>query len=254
MSKTSFHSVLSLICGNPGASKSLMLLQTAAYWHSQGVKFAVYELERNRTFHLQRALAQQASLAGLTNFEWIKANPDEAREAYIQHECFLNTFGENIDAHPDSQLTHQQILNWIQSKARQGCRVIAVDPITALAPTGKESWTADNSFLQNTQRTATDYGCSVILITHPTKTVTFPDMNQLAGSAAYARFSECILWLELHEPKDSNVKTDCGTTSLEHNRTLHLLKSRNGTGQGKKVAFNFDSKDLSLVELGLITK
>ncbi len=245
---------LTLICGNPGASKSFMLLQSLAYWHNNGVKIACYELEEDRDFHLQRALAQQASLAGLTNLDWIKDNSDTVRETYGQYESFLDSFGVCLDVEPESQQTQQQIANWIRHKARQGCRVIAVDPITAAAHTGKDVWTADNTFLQDIKLTATNYGCSIVLITHPQKTVSFADMNSLAGSAAYARFSQSILWLESHEPKDRNVKTDCGTVPLEHNRTLHILKSRNGTGQGKRIAFDFDSKNLCLIELGLITK
>jgi hypothetical protein len=41
---------------------------------------------------------------------------------------------------------------------------------------------------------------------------------------------------------------------MGHNRTLHILKSRNGTGQGKKLAFEFCGNSLTLKELGLIKK
>ena len=39
-----------------------------------------------------------------------------------------------------------------------------------------------------------------------------------------------------------------------HNRTLHILKARNGRGQGCKIAFNFDPNSLLLDEYGLIVK
>ena len=79
-------------------------------------------------------------------------------------------------------------------------------------------------------------------------------MNQLAGGAAYSRFSQTILWLESHNEKASRVKTTCGTTEMDHNRTLHILKARNGKGQGVKVACNFESESLTLSEQGIIVK
>ena len=77
---------------------------------------------------------------------------------------------------------------------------------------------------------------------------------QLAGGAAYSRFAQTILWLESHAEKISQVKTDCGRTEIEHNRTLHLLKARNGRGQGVKLAFNFQGESLTLREEGIIVK
>lgn len=106
----------------------------------------------------------------------------------------------------------------------------------------------------NIKRSATDYRCSVVLVTHPVKAVSFPDVTQLAGGAAYQRFAQTILWLESHPEKTNQVKTDCGTTEIEHNRTLHLLKARNGRGQGVRLAFSFRSESLTLREEGIIVK
>ena len=44
-----------VLCGDPGATKSLLLLQAAAYWYGAGLNVAVYELEKDRAFHLHRA-------------------------------------------------------------------------------------------------------------------------------------------------------------------------------------------------------
>jgi len=244
---------LTIICGNVGASKSFKLLQCLIFWYRQNVKCCCFELEEDREFHLQRALSQLAENSKLTDFDYIKDNSGIARQAIAEHSDFLNNFGHCIEACPESQLTLSQIADWILTKAKQGNRIIAIDPITAAAQT-RESWIADNAFLQNIKRTAVDYKCSIVLITHPIKAVSFADVTQLAGSAAYARFSQTILWLESHEPKQSNVETDCGTAETGHNRTLHILKSRNGTGQGKKLAFEFCCNSLTLQEKGLIRK
>jgi hypothetical protein len=79
-------------------------------------------------------------------------------------------------------------------------------------------------------------------------------MNQLAGSAAYSRLAQTIIWLNSHEPKQSDIETGMGTLPDTHNRTLHILKSRNGKGQWKNIACNFDSQSLTLQELGIIIK
>ena len=143
---------------------------------------------------------------------------------------------------------------WVDARAKAGCRIIGIDPITAAAHKGRSVWEEDNSFLHSVKRTATDYRCSIVLITHPIKAVSFADVTQLAGGAAYQRFAQTILWLESHEPKTNKIKMDCGTTEAEHNRTLHLLKVRNGKGQGVKLACNFQAESLTLSEIGVIIR
>ena len=80
-------------------------------------------------------------------------------------------------------------------------------------------------------------------------------MDSLAGGASYSRFAQTILWLEHHpEPKSSNVKMTLGTIKQDYNRTLHILKARNGIGQGVRIACDFQGTSLELNELGIIVK
>jgi hypothetical protein len=79
-------------------------------------------------------------------------------------------------------------------------------------------------------------------------------MTQLAGGAGYSRFSQSILWLESHNEKKSKIKTTLGTIEMDHNRTLHILKARNGKGQGVRIACNFESESLTVTELGITIK
>lgn len=58
----------------------------------------------------------------------------------------------------------------------------------------------------------------------------------------------------MHEEKTSKVRTCCGTDEISHNRTLYILKARNGKGGGYKLAFDFDNESLTLKELRLIVK
>lgn len=244
---------VTLLCGSPGASKSLMLLQAAAHWHEEGIPFAINELEQSREYHLMRALAQRCAAPGMTDPAWIEANKNDALCFTETEQGWLDAFGACFTA-TDTQPTLRQIAHWIRDKARAGAKVIAVDPITAAAHTRRDTWGEDNEFLQHVKQAATEYGAAVVLVTHPTKQFAGPDLNLLAGSAAYARFAQTAVWLETHDDKTNTVRTDCGRAEIEHNRTLHILKARNGKGQGLRLAFGFNAANLTLHEAGIITK
>lgn len=254
LTKALLPGTVTLLCGNVGASKSFMLLEAGMFWYEAGIRIAIYELEEDRDFHLLRCLAQRSRTGDITDPDWTRANAEQSRAIFAEHQAFLDGFGSQVFASPDTQPTLEQIAGWVQARAKAGCRVIAVDPITIAAHRGRNVWEEDAAFLHNIKRTAVDYRCSILLITHPIKAVSFPDVTQLAGGAAYQRFAQTILWLESHAEKTSDTKTACGTTGIEHNRTLHILKARNGRGQGLQLAFDFDSESLTLHELGIILR
>ena len=252
LSKALIPGTVTLICGSPGASKSFWLLECVSYWLGQGIKACIYELEEDRDFHLMRALAQKAGIPGMTDSDWIKANPDTARAALTEHTDFLERMGRSIYAAPDTQITLKQLAQWADERAKAGYRIICIDPVTAAIQTDKP-WIVENDFLQQIKRIATEHGCSFVLVTHPVKTVIKLDVNQLSGSAAYGRFAQCILWLQAVSRK-SNVKaSNKKTSSMTHNRIIRILKARNGRGQGISLACEF-SKTLALKEYGIITK
>jgi len=244
---------VTLLVGNPGASKSFMALQSFAFWNEQSLRTSLYEVEEDKVFHLTRALAQRTGQPDITDPNWVKENSQLVERLIADNRQFLDDFGRCLYASPDTQPTLAQLAQWIEQQAKTGCRIIGIDPVTS-AERGGEPWVVDSKFLQAIKRTATDYRCSIILITHPIKAVSFPDLSQVAGSAAYQRFSQTILWLESHEEKQSKVRTAVGTTFMTYNRTLHILKARNGKGMGLKLAFEFDSDSLTLKEIGLIQK
>lgn len=255
LTKALIPGTITLLCGNVGASKSFMFLQAAVFWFLAGIKIALFELEEDRTYHLRRCLAQITNTSSLTDSDWIADNPDIGRKLYAENTPFLDSFGACIHTMPEAQITMGQMINWIKGKADLGCRVIAIDPVTAIASEGKNIWDADNDFLHSVKGIAVEYKCSVVFVTHPVKTVSLPDVGQLAGGAAYSRFCQTILWLESHsEIKSSKVRTPCGTIEREYNRTLHILKARNGIGQGARLAYNFASDSLTLTESGIIIR
>lgn len=245
---------LNLICGSPGSSKSLLMLQLAARWHKEKIKTAVFELEKDRVFHLRRALAQESGLAMITNNKWVKHNAGLAQQTAIEYADWMDSFGRMIYACPDRMVYQKDVIEWVQQRADNGCRAVIIDPATK-AERQDEPYKADGLFVQQLARIATTTRLIIFLVLHPSKTIVpMPDLAQIAGGAAYGRFADNAIWLENHEPKTSSVKTCCGTTEAEHDRTLWILKSRDGAGTGSRIAFTFNTENLTLRELGRIGK
>ncbi len=245
---------ITLLCGSPGASKSLMLLQAAAHWSDQKIPFAVFELEQSVEFHVMRAVAQQCGVSDLTDSDWIETHPDDTRRHIEAQKGFIESFGSSISASPDVQPTLDQLTAWVQTQARKGRRVICIDPVTAAAHMRGDSWQEDRHFLHAVQRTAAAHGSAILMVTHPAKLCTRPTLDALAGSAAFGRFCQSAIWLESHEEKTSEIRTDCGRDEETHNRTVHILKARGGPGQGLRIAFHFEHDSLTLAEKGLIVQ
>ncbi len=245
---------LLLLCGTPGSGKSFFVMQLLLYWLRTNVKFACYMLEEDKEYHLHRALAMLESNAQIFDPDWLKANASQVKEAYRRQADTLDKFGACLWSEPEQQLNYVDLANWAEDRAKEGCRVIAIDPVTA-AEQNKEPWVADTKFLMKLKKIGTDYGVSIVIVTHPKKGKTAPGMDDLAGGAAFQRFAQCIYWLEFHkEPKEVNIKTDMGTIEMEVNRTIHICKSRNGRGHGFALGFNFSGDSLLFREKGIIVK
>ncbi|NLW84861.1 MAG: AAA family ATPase, partial [Phycisphaerae bacterium] len=245
---------LNLVCGSPGSSKSLLMLQLAARWYREKIKTAVFELEKDRVFHLRRALAQESGLAMLTNNKWTKRNAELAQKTALEHLDWMDNFGRMIFAYPEKIIYQRDVIEWTRQRADAGCRAVVIDPATK-AERQDEPYKADGLFVQQLAQIATMTRLVIFLVLHPTKSlVAMPDLSQIAGGASYGRFADNAVWLENHEAKTSSVKTCCGTTDTQHDRTLWILKSRDGAGTGSRIAFKFNNDNLTLRELGKIDK
>lgn len=252
---------VTLIVGDPGSGKSLLLLESLMYWHNAGLKVAIFELEQTRAEHLKRALAQRVGAARLTNLEVVAANPDMAKAYLEEHATWLDSFGRCIFDAPSKPVTLDALLPWIEARAAEGARIIAIDPVTAAAASDRP-WDDAQRFLQTVMPILDRYGASLLLVSHPRKGMHRAagcTLDDLAGGAAWQRFAQCILWLERHDTS-RNVKVLKFVDGLpvSHteaiNRTLRVMKARNGPGTGWQIAFNFDGKTLRFHERGAIVK
>lgn len=254
---------VTVLCGDPGSSKSLLVIELAAWWQRNAVKTGVFMLEESREYHLNRALAQADDNADLADSEWVFANPDETRQAYARHRPTLDALAPCITTVEDEQVTHDVLLNWIRARAVAGNRIIIIDPVTAVAVSDRP-WMDDLKFLIAAKRIVRDYGCSLLLVTHPRLGKKAAGrkggqstsmLDDLAGGAAFPRFSQAVLWLVRHEePKDVRCTGPAGPFPTTINRSVRIAKTRNGPGAGAEIGFIFDPRTLRFCEQGLVMK
>jgi KaiC/GvpD/RAD55 family RecA-like ATPase len=255
LTKALMPGTVTCICGDPGSTKSFLMLEAGAYWHENGVKVAIYELEEDRAYHLNRVLAQRDHKAELTDPDWVEANPAEARDAFARHRTFLDSFAPCIHAAPDKQPTLVELAGWVEQRASAGCRIIVIDPVTA-ASTSDKPWLDDLRFLMTVKTIARQSGASIVLVTHPRKgRKTSNGLDDLAGGASYPRFSQTVVWITRHEQfKPVRVASPVGDFDTEINRSLRLGKTRNGRGAGLELGYVFEWKSLRFSEQGVVLK
>ncbi len=253
LTKALLPGTVTLICGDAGVAKSFFLLEAAAHWHRHGHKLALYELDEDRQYRLYRALAQQTGNSDLFDDSWVRDNPDAAREALERHQGFLDSFGRCIYEAPDKQVSLADLGKWVHERAETGCRIIAVDPVTAASVSDRQ-WLDDGRFMIEAKAAVRANGASLVLITHPRKGRKGAiGLDELSGGAAYQRFSQSVIWLDRHKvPKVVEVSEACVTYATQINCTVHLSKTRNARGHGLCLAYNFQGASLRFSEEGII--
>lgn len=244
-----------IICGSGGSTKSFALIQNLRYWKNQGILAVALMLEDGLTFHLRRAFAQIVGKSSVTDDEWVKQNPDESRSLLALAKQELKDMEKYLEASSDpTAMTVEALLGWIEAKCREGCRVICIDPITAMIK-GQFGFNDDFRFIMGAKKIIEKYRASLVLITHPRKAMQNaadkPNMDELSGGACYARFAHCIMALRaLEEPAEVFVRRMGVLSSCQGNRTLTILKTRNARGKAA-ISLTFDETKLELIENGI---
>lgn len=244
---------LTVICGEAGSAKSFQMLEAMCFWHLQGIKTALFELEEDRTYYLLRLLAQLDNNANLTDPRWVQENPSEVGQAFTTHRDIIDSFGRTIWDAPDKQITLDQLGDWVEARAEQGCEIIGIDPVTA-AQVSDKPWLDDQKFILRTKTIMRKHNSRLIIVTHPRTTRGKEvGLNKMAGGAAYERFSQSVLWLRKHDSlKRADLLTDAGKLSVTFERSVRICKARNGPGGGREIAFTLNPMNLRFEERGLI--
>lgn len=243
---------VTVVCGTPGASKSWFALSCIRHWTANGINSAVLMLEETTKWHMQRALAQCVGDPNLLYPEWIKAHPDEAMALWERHRDDLAIVRSHLVC--EAAWTLEQCAQWVEAQCDAGRRVLIIDPISLADPGSERSWDADRKFMARAQKAIGKAGASLVLITHPTKSKVPgpPSLDHLAGGAAYQRACASALWVTgVDEPEEVPVVAHDGKYSrVVPHKVIRILKSRNGIGTGKGIAYAF--RDLQFEEQGVL--
>jgi nucleoside-triphosphatase THEP1 len=252
---------VTIVGGTPGSGKSWFVLENIMDMHDRGVSVAVLMLEENRTYWVHRAMAIRDGNSLHFDEHWVQTHPKEAMAAVEHHAPWLDEFGKTIHVTSRLYTDMRDVVSWVAEQAARKTRVIVVDPIT-LAVCEGDLFREELKFLSEMKGHIDAAGSSLILVTHPKQGNQVIGMNAMAGSAAYQRACQCILWMEhLDEDTEMDIKVleqdhfgapVMKNVTIKCNRKLWLLKTRNSSGHGLKIAYHFYGKHFSFVEQGLI--
>lgn len=248
LSRAALPGTVTMICADPGAGKSFLMLQLLRFWTQQGHKASVILFEDGKKEHLARLLAQMTENGEHTDDKWIKANPDEMRRDTTTHLAELTILDRKILVEKDDDWSGEDVLAWADAKGKAGARVLMLDPITALKP-AKDPWIQDFTVCMGLKRIAKKYQCSVIVTTHPRNGTKEPSMTAMAGGVAWSRFTHSVLWLTGYR-----TPWEVRLINGEHaqvNRSMHILKCRYGRGCGVIIGMNFGAS-VRHIEVGII--
>ena len=248
LSRAALPGTVTMICADPGAGKSFLILQLLRFWTQQGHKANVILFEDGKKEHLARLLAQMTENGAHTDDKWIKANPDEMRRDTAAHLAELTILDRKILVEKDDDWSGEDVLAWADAKGKAGARILMLDPITALKP-AKDPWIQDFTVCMGLKRIAKKYQCSVIVTTHPRNGTKEPSMTAMAGGVAWSRFTHSVLWLTGYR-----TPWEVRLINGEHarvNRSMHILKCRYGRGCGVIIGMNFGAS-VRHIEAGII--
>lgn len=243
------------ICGDPGCGKSFMLLEAFWKWHLSGRKVAIFELEDDKVYHLQRILAQLESNAELTNADWIQRNPERTTASHENQRDIIESLGRVMWDAPDRQVTLTELADWFEARCEEGFEICAIDPVTA-AVSNDKPWIEDQNFIFRVKTTAKKFHSRLVYAIHPriSQGKVGASLSRLAGGAAYPRFSHSVFWLTKHDKeKSASVwRQENGTRPVTFDRSLRISKARNGRGAGEELAFHLNKGTLCFEEYGTI--
>lgn len=243
------------LCGDPGSGKSFLFIEAFVHWHIAGEKVALYMLEDDRTYHLQRALAQLEGNSNLTQVTWMQQNADETHRSLAAQRDILDSFGRVLYDAPDQQLRLDELADWFEARSKEGVQISGIDVVTAAIASDKP-WIDDQKFMFRVKGIAKRYKTRLLFTIHPRISTGKGGaaLSKLAGGAAYSRFADAVAWISRIDPPCNSMvfSTEGGRRPVSHDRMLNLTKARNGKGAGSHLAYHLSSATLRFEEYGMI--
>lgn len=252
--KSLFPGTITVVCGDPSASKSFFLLEAMHHWHSKGVPVDLLELEEDRPFHLHRLLAILSGKWDILDDEWGRNNAGGLCELYGVHEPAIQSFAPHLHAGELGELRYANVLDWIRDRCKAGATILGIDPITAVS-TGEARQIEDLSFIVKASGILRAHGARLILVTHPRHSgKASSGQDDIAGGRAFSRHTQTVLMLHRLDPPES---LSCGDPFESSppicNRYLRIAKARNAPGHGWRIGFHLGA-NVRFKEHGIVTE
>lgn len=248
---------VTVCCGDPGCGKSFMSLQLFYFLlSSAGIMPAMLALEGDHTFHANRLLAQLEGNTGLLKPEYVKSNPIIAADALNRHDDQVTMFGQYLDTANGQAVDYAAIQKWIDMRLEEGRKVLFIDPITHAAP-DTMPWAKDKDFVTVAREKMVKANACLWVVSHPKAGMkNGSGWDHIAGGAAWGKFSDCVLWIKrVPEGEEVSVASSFGGThAVPSNRKIHLVKTRNGSGDGVCIAMELDKRSLTFSEYGMVVE
>jgi replicative DNA helicase len=245
-----------VLSGEPGSAKSFFVLQMVSHMIEHGIDADLLALESGRTYHLTRRLAQVSGVSDITLVAWVASHPEQAKALHAQHAEHLELIGQHI--FEAKAITYRGVVDWVSTRMKAGARLVVVDPITIASREGRKVDEADLDLMNELKDLAKEHWASVLLVTHPPKLSAgdrkaSPHQNDMAGGAAFSRFSMANFTLARHsKPREAKVYIQGGDTDIVASHYLYIGKARDGSRSGL-FALNLDPQSITF-KYGLLVK
>lgn len=255
---------ITMLCGDPGDGKSLMLVQAFAHWVRKGYPASIYELEEDVVYHVARMLAQLGHNNRIIDDDYCRAHLDDVMATIDEQSELLEEIGSRVYASPDFGVDKDHLIEWLETRFTAGDRVCVIDPITVSKASDKP-WLDDQHFIDRAKMLCRRHQASLVLVTHPTKQAALesgrksrrsaPQLDHLAGGASISRQARCVLYMErIRGEYYCDVQTGSGMVAygVRPNRAIHVLKARDGAIESsRRVMLHYEYDQMSFKELGV---
>jgi len=243
---------VTILAGPPGRGKSLLALCLAVQVHRQGVPWVFLPLEDDRAMFQRRLLARLCGSWTVLDDDPGKAG--ERLETLARYEDELASVAGRVCENPrrarkdnDGKtvippLPFYSVMEWASRAAKKN-RVCIVDPLSQVDPSGRDPWKEEGAFIRELAGLAAESGTTFLIVAHSVKrsgkSAQVPlSPEDVQGASAITRLAHCVLLLDAHEERESEVWRTGGLREpVRHDRTLLIGKARNAGGAGARIAF-----------------
>lgn len=247
----------SLLAGEPGSSKSLLVLELGRVLDAQGLPWVYLPLEMTQEEHIERYVsALDESFELMDDYE---GNARRDRAILRRHQEEIERLADHILPNPDrdgeSGMDHEDLRDWLEEVCPKN-RLVAIDPMGYINfPSGYAGIEEQDKLAGFLSHIARRHGTSILLVAH---TVKAPgrdlSLGDVEGSKRLSGKADAVVLLKSHRKKEAGFEDLDGEDMGRHdyNRVAFLGKGRNARESYLKIGMMFGEYGPNFREVGLL--